>query len=74
MSTFDQIQEILCVQLDLDPKLVCSETTLDELGADSVDMVDLAMTIEDEFQIEVPEEDLEGMKTVADVVSFVDSR
>jgi len=74
MSTFDQIQEILCVQLDLDPKLVQPETTLDELGADSVDMVDLAMTIEDEFQIEVPEEDLENMKTVADVVSFVDSR
>ncbi len=73
MSSFEQIREIISQQLEVDEVMIHLETTMDELGADSVDMVDLAMTIEDEFQIEVPEEDLEGMKTVGDVVSFVDS-
>ena len=45
---------------------------LDDLGAYSLDVVDLVMSIEDEFEMEVPDEEIEKMKTVADVVKFIE--
>lgn len=72
MSTFQQIQEIIRTQLEIEANRICMDTTFDELGADSVDMVDLAMTIEDEFQIEVTEEALEQMHCVSDFVNYID--
>ena len=45
---------------------------LDDLCADSLDVVDLVMSIEDEFEMEVPDEEIEKMKTVADVVKFIE--
>jgi len=74
MNIFEQIRDILSLQLEVDPKRITMETTMDELGADSLDMVDLAMTVEDEFKLEFPEEVLEKIKTVGDVVNFLESR
>ncbi len=71
---FEKIREILCQQLDIEEDTVTMESSIiDDLGADSLDVVDLLMTMEDEFDIEVPDEDVEKMKTVGDLVKYVEA-
>ena len=70
---FEKIQKIICAQFDVDPSRVTLESSiLDDFQADSLDIVDLAMSIEDAFDIEVPDEELEKIKTVADIVKFIE--
>ena len=70
---FDKIRAILAEQFGEDETGITLDTNLaDDLGADSLDMTDLVMAIEDEFEIEVPEEAAANIKTVADVVSFIE--
>ncbi len=70
---FEKIREILCDQLDLNEDDVTMSSTLqDDLGADSLDMVDLVMTIEDEFELDVDDEDVENIKTVGDIVHYIE--
>ncbi|MBQ1516752.1 MAG: acyl carrier protein [Clostridia bacterium] len=70
---FDRIRAILAEQFSEDESGITLNTNLaDDLGADSLDMTDLVMAIEDEFEIEVPEEAAANIKTVADVVSFIE--
>ena len=65
---FEKVRKIICDQFDLEEDDVTPETLLeDDLEADSLDLVDLVMSFEDEFQIEVPDEDLENIKTVGDI-------
>lgn len=72
---FEKVREILCEQLDYDEEKVTMESSIvDDLGADSLDVVDLVMSIEEEFDIEIPDEDIELVKTVGDMVRFVESR
>ena len=47
---------------------------VDDLGADSLDSIDIVMSVEDEFGIEVPDEVIENIKTVADIVDYIESR
>lgn len=69
---FEKIQKIICEQFSVEESDVTMESSLtDDFGADSLDLVDLAMTIEDAFNIEVPDEELENVKTVADIVKLV---
>lgn len=73
MSIFEQLQEIIADQLELDVEEVTYDShILDDLGADSLDVVDLVMSIEDEFGIEVPDEALENIRTVEDMVKFIE--
>ena len=73
MSIFEQLQEIIADQLELDVEEVTYDShILDDLGADSLDVVDLVMSIEDEFCIEVPDEALENIRTVEDMVKFIE--
>ena len=70
---FEKIREILCDQLDLnEDDVTMSSNLLDDLGADSLDMVDLVMTIEDEFELDVQDEDVENIKTVGDIVHYIE--
>lgn len=72
---FEKIRDILCEQLELEEDQVTMEANiLDDLGADSLDIVDLVMTIEDEFDMEVPDDAAETIRTVADVVRFIEER
>ncbi|HHW46298.1 MAG TPA: acyl carrier protein [Clostridiales bacterium] len=72
---FEKIKVILSQQLDVEEDQITMETNIEEdLGADSLDMVDLLMSIEDEFDIEVPDEDIENIKTVGDIVQYIESR
>ena len=71
---FEKVKEILCDQLDVDAKDVTMEASITEdLGADSLDIVDLVMSLEDEFDIEVPDEEVETIKTVGDIVRYIEN-
>lgn len=73
MSDFEKLREILCAQFKLDESEIMPDSDLrDDLGADSLDLVDLAMSIEDEFEIEVPDTAIEKFNTVDDIVNFIE--
>lgn len=73
MDVLEKIIDILCDQLDLDREQVTEDSEIiDDLGADSLDIVDLVMTLEEEFDTEITDEMIEDMKTVGDVVKFVE--
>ena len=73
MSTFDKVKDIVVEQLSVEPDDVTMEATfIDDLGADSLDIVELIMAFEEEFSIEIPDEAAEKIKTVQDVVKYID--
>ena len=70
---FERIREIIMEQLSVDESLVTLDTHLmKDLEADSLDAVEIIMAIEEEFKIEVPDEDAEGFQTVGDLVRYVE--
>ncbi len=71
----EKVKTILSEQFDVDEKTITPETSIiNDLGADSLDVVDLLMTIDDEFGVEVPDEDVEKVKTVEDLVAYIEAR
>lgn len=75
MDIFEQVKKILCDQLDLEEEQVNEDSeVIDDLGADSLDIVDLVMTLEEEFDTEIPDEDIENLKTVGDIVKYIEDR
>ncbi|MBR5894659.1 MAG: acyl carrier protein [Akkermansia sp.] len=67
-----QVKEIIVEQLGVDPEKVTSDAKfIEDLGADSLDTVELVMTFEEKFSVEVPDEDAEKLKSVADVVAYI---
>ena len=71
---FEKIRAILCEQLELNEDQVTMNSNIaEDLGADSLDVVDLIMSIEDEFDVEVPDESIESIKTVGDVVNYIEN-
>ena len=70
-----RIRDLVAEQLGVDSKEMTPEANiLDDLGADSLDVVEMVMAIEEEFDIEIADEDAEGMRTVGDVESYVAGR
>ena len=70
---FEQIKELLAEPLDLDEsKITMDSDIVEDLEADSLDVVDLVMSMEDEFGVEVPDEVIENFKTVGDVVRYIE--
>ena len=73
MTTFDKVKEIVVEQLGVDEADVAIDSTfIDDLGADSLDIVELIMAFEEEFNIEIPDEIAEKIKTVKDAVDFIE--
>lgn len=71
---FDEVKEILAEQLDVDPETIEMTSNLQtDLGADSLDAIDIVMSIEDQYGIEVPDSVIENMRSVEDIVSFIES-
>ncbi len=69
---FEKIKEILGAQLDADEESITLETDIaDDLGADSLDVVELLMSIEDEFDVEIPDEEIVNLKTVGSLVDYI---
>ena len=70
----EKMKEMLAEQLNCEASTITPETSFkDDLGADSLDLFELVMAFEEAFEIEIPSEDLEEIKTVGDVVSYVES-
>ncbi len=74
-SVEERVRTIICDQLAVEPeKVVQTSSFIDDLGADSLDIVELVMTMEEEFDLDIPDEDAEKMKTVGDVVKYITSK
>ena len=70
---FERIREIICAQLDLEEdKVTMDSDIMEDFEADSLDVVDLVMSIEDEFGLEVPDDQIENFRTVGDVVRYIE--
>jgi acyl carrier protein len=75
MSVNAKVKDIIVEQLGVDPEKVKSEASfIDDLGADSLDIVELVMAMEEEFDLEIPDEDAEKLKTVNDVQSYLTTK
>ena len=72
---FEKIKKIISEQLEVDQSIISEGSSITgDLGADSLDLVDLSMSIEDEFDIELSDEALEKIKTVGDLVSYIEDK
>ena len=70
----EKVKAILAEQFDVEEDKITADTDLQEdLGADSLDVVDHLMSIEDEFEVEVPDEEIENIKTVGSLVSYIEA-
>jgi acyl carrier protein len=75
MSVEEKVKEIIVDQLGVDEKQVTADASfIDDLGADSLDTVELVMALEEEFDIEIPDDEAEKIATVQDATNYVKSR
>ena len=76
MDIFEKVKELIAEQLDVADKDGITEASsiTDDLGADSLDVVDLVMALEDEFNVEIPEDEVENIKTVGDIVKYIEDK
>ena len=69
---FEKVAAILAKQLDVEEESITPETNLvDDLGADSLDLFEMVMALEDEYSVEIPAEDLQNLLTVGDVMKYL---
>ena len=75
MALEDKVKEIIVEQLGVSPEQVTPEASfIDDLGADSLDTVELVMAFEEEFGAEIPDEDAEKLQTVGDAIKYVEEK
>ena len=75
MALFDELKEIVTDRLGIDESEIKPESKfIDDLGADSLDLVDLVITLEDEFNIEISDEDVKKIVTIGDLVKAIEER
>ncbi len=73
MAIFDDVKEVVVEQLNVSPDEVKMESKfVEDLGADSLDVVELVMALEEKFNIEIPDDQAEKIQTVGDVVKFIE--
>ncbi|HIS69944.1 MAG TPA: acyl carrier protein [Candidatus Gallacutalibacter stercoravium] len=69
----EKVKAILSEQFDVEEDSITADTSIaEDLGADSLDVVDLLMSLEDEFEIEIPDEEIENIKTVGELVKYIE--
>lgn len=72
--TFDKVQELVVEKLDVEPSQVTMDTDImKDLEADSLDAVEIILGVEEEYGIEIPDEDADNFVTVGDIVKYIDS-
>lgn len=73
MATFDDVKAVVVEQLNVNEGEVKAESKfVDDLGADSLDVVELVMALEEKFEIEIPDEEAEKIQTIGDVVAYIE--
>ncbi|MCI6177520.1 MAG: acyl carrier protein [Campylobacter sp.] len=73
MAIFDEVRDVVVEQLSVAPDAVKLESKIiEDLGADSLDVVELVMALEEKFEVEIPDSEAEKLKTIQDVVAFVE--
>ena len=71
----EKVKAILSAQFEVEEDAITPTTNIaDDLGADSLDLVDMLMSLEDEFDVEIPDEEIERIRTVAEVVAYIEER
>ncbi len=71
---FERIKELLADQLDTSTDVMTMDSNIaTDLGADSLDVVELLIAIEDEFEVEIPDEEIENIKTIGDLVKYIEA-
>ena len=71
---FDKVKAILAEQLDVEAETLSLETDIGkDLNADSLDVVEILMSLEDEFDVEIPDEEIENIKTIGDLVEYIEN-
>ena len=74
MTTFDKIKDMIVDQLDVEADEVTMDANIQEdMGADSLDIVDLIMAVEDEFEVKIDDDASENINTVGDILKFIDA-
>ena len=71
MDNFEALKKIIVDQLGVDDDAVTADAAIDELGADSLDLVETIMTVEEEFGVKFEDEDIEGLKTIGDILDYI---
>jgi acyl carrier protein len=72
MEIGDKVKEIVSQQLDVDKAVIKNESAfIDDLGADSLAIVELVLAFEEQFEIDIPDEDTEKIRTVGDAISYI---
>jgi acyl carrier protein len=75
MSTFERVKKVLVEQLDVsEDEVVPPASIIDDLKADSLDVVEIIMGLEEEFDIEIPDDDAEKITTVQQIIDYVDAK
>ncbi|MBN2825509.1 MAG: acyl carrier protein [Campylobacterales bacterium] len=73
MALFDDVRDVVVEQLNVSPDEVKEESKfVEDLNADSLDVVELVMALEEKFEIEIPDEQAENISTVADAIKFIE--
>jgi len=72
---FESVKEVIIAQLEVDAEKVKMESSLvQDLGADSLDLVEVIMALEEKFELEIEDEDAEKIATVEDIIKYIESR
>ena len=73
-ETFSKVADIIADKLSIEKKRITTESTLADLGADSLDLVEIIMKMEEQFGIEINDEDAENMNTIGQVVDYIQQK
>ncbi len=72
LEIFDKVKTMISEQLDVEEERIDRKTTFEDIDADSLDVVELVMALEEEFNLEIADEEVEKIKTIGDIVSYIE--
>jgi len=72
LEIFDKVKTMISEQLDVEEERIDLKTTFEDIDADSLDVVELVMALEEEFNLEIADEEVEKIKTIGDIVSYIE--
>ncbi len=74
MDTLSRIKEIICEKTDIRPELLSEETTLEETGADSIDIIEILMELEYSFDVDIPDADVQKLRNIGELRCYIEEK